>query len=221
MLNLGGCYTYEAYQDETPRIRGYNLWINYDGPKQADANLNGWLGRREYAGQEFDTWNVSGNASLWPTGSLYLSTEVSYGEAIDYANAQTGRQLTLEPSVEFKLSRGLSTRVGHTYEQFDVDDGRLYSANITYVGTLYQFTRRAFVRAIVQYENCDFDPANYPYEVDASESGLATQLLFSYKINPQTVLFLGYSDGHYGNQDIDLTQYERTFFAKIGYAWLM
>jgi len=224
-LNLGSGYTYEAYQDGTPRARGYNLWINYDGPKQADANIYGWVGKREYAGEDFDTWSVQGDASLWPNGSLLLAMNAEYGESIDYANAQTGRELTLRPYVEFKLGRGLSASVGHTYEQFDVDDGRLYAANVTFLRTVYQFTRRAFVRAIVQSEAYDYESDNYPddhpHAVDSEERTLAAQLLFSYKINPQTVFFLGYSDGHFGNQDIELTQYERTFFAKIGYAWVM
>jgi hypothetical protein len=47
---------------------------------------------------------------------------------------------------------------------------------------------------------------------------LFTQLLFSYKINPQTVLFLGYTDSGIGTANIDLTRASRTFFLKIGYA---
>lgn len=42
-----------------------------------------------------------------------------------------------------------------------------------------------------------------------------------YKLNPQTVFFLGYSDNHEGDQDTDLTQSGRTLFAKIGYAWVL
>jgi hypothetical protein len=221
LLNLGGCYTYEAYQDGTPRIRGYNLWFNYDGPKQADANVYGWIGRHEYAGEDFDTWSIDTDACFWPTGSLFLLMEMDYGETIDYENVQTGRIFSIEPLVEFKLGRGLSALIGHTYERFDIDEGRLYTANLTYVRTVYQFTHRVFIRAIVQHESCDFVPGNYPYDVSSEERTLATQFLFSYKINPQTVFFLGYSDGHFGDHEVELTQYERTLFAKIGYAWVL
>lgn len=48
-----------------------------------------------------------------------------------------------------------------------------------------------------------------------------TQLLFSYKINPRTVLFIGYSDNYLGSQDFGLTQLGRTFFVKLGYAWVL
>ncbi len=57
--------------------------------------------------------------------------------------------------------------------------------------------------------------------MEPEEQSLTSQVLFSYKLNPQTVLFLGYSDSHYGDQTVDLTQTERTFFAKVGYAWTL
>ena len=58
-------------------------------------------------------------------------------------------------------------------------------------------------------------------ELAARDSRLSSQVLLSYKLNPQTVLFLGYSDSHRGDQDTDLTQSVRTVFAKIGYAWVL
>jgi len=43
---------------------------------------------------------------------------------------------------------------------------------------------------------------------------------FSYKLNPQTVLFAGYSDNLFGDERVDLTRNDRTFFLKLGYAWV-
>ena len=48
-----------------------------------------------------------------------------------------------------------------------------------------------------------------------------TQLLFSYKINPRTVLFLGYTDNYFDGHEYGMTKKDYTFFAKIGYAWVM
>ena len=50
---------------------------------------------------------------------------------------------------------------------------------------------------------------------------ISTQLLFSHKPNPQTVLFVGYSDNRLGLRQIDLTQTDRTFSVKLGYAWIL
>jgi hypothetical protein len=43
------------------------------------------------------------------------------------------------------------------------------------------------------------------YDIGSEYKSFFTQLLFSYKINPRTVLFLGYSGSYSGDQDIQLT----------------
>jgi len=77
---------------------------------------------------------------------------------------------------------------------------------------------RTFVRAIVQYRSVDRNVAVYTVPVDEFDEGLFGQFLFSYKVNPQTVLFIGYSDNQAGTRSYDLTRTNRTFFAKMGYA---
>jgi hypothetical protein len=65
-----------------------------------------------------------------------------------------------------------------------------------------------------------YDPAVRPF-LEAKTETLFTQLLFSYKLNPQTVLFLGYSDNRLGTQELDLSQRDRSFFFKVGYALVL
>ena len=78
---------------------------------------------------------------------------------------------------------------------------------------------RTFVRWIGQHLDLDRDPGLDSFPVGARSRDFFNQLLFSYKINPLTVLFLGYSDTHAGTESIDLTQQRRTLFLKVGYAW--
>jgi hypothetical protein len=62
--------------------------------------------------------------------------------------------------------------------------------------------------------------ALYIEEVDAHSRDVGRQLLYSYKLNPQTVFFLGYSDQYVDEDNLDgLTVSDRTWFMKIGYAW--
>jgi hypothetical protein len=58
------------------------------------------------------------------------------------------------------------------------------------------------------------------FDIDPVYKRLFTQRLFSYKINPQTVLFIGYGDNYLGNRDYSLSQSDRAFFVKLGYAWV-
>lgn len=73
----------------------------------------------------------------------------------------------------------------------------------------------------LQYVDYHHSPELYTVPVDERFQHLFTQLLFSYKINPQTVLFVGYSDNHFGDHQTHLTQTDRTVFVKLGYAWVM
>ncbi len=58
-------------------------------------------------------------------------------------------------------------------------------------------------------------------DTDARSTTMGSQLLFSYKINPQTLFYLGYSDNHLRDDEVlSLTRADRTFFAKFSYAWL-
>ena len=76
----------------------------------------------------------------------------------------------------------------------------------------------------MQYQNIERNPERYDVPVARETRTLFTQLLFSYKVNPQTVLFLGYSDNARGLltaelERNDIMRTDRTFFLKLGYAW--
>jgi len=222
MLNFGSEYSYEKMENGDLRSKGYSFWANYEGVKESFADLNGFFGVETHEGEAFDVWRVYYDGGYWPTGSLFVMADGSYGEFVDYDNLRTGHRFTVAPRVEAKLGDRLSAEVCHTYQRFDVDDGRLYTANVSYLKTVYQFTPRAFLRAILQNVHYDMNPHAYgDPDMDSEYRGLGSQVLFSYKINPQTVFFLGYSDSYAGDQDVDLTQSQRTVFAKIGYALVL
>ena len=73
--------------------------------------------------------------------------------------------------------------------------------------------------AVLQYTDITRDPALYTFPTPAQTRRLFSQYLFSYKLNPQTVLRMGRSDNASGTQAIDPTRTDRTFFMKIGSAW--
>ena len=62
----------------------------------------------------------------------------------------------------------------------------------------YTFTSRVFVRAIGQYVQTTRDPTLYLSEVARKTRGFSGSALFAYKLNWQTVLFVGYGD----NRDV-------------------
>ena len=78
---------------------------------------------------------------------------------------------------------------------------------------------RTFVRVILHYRQVDRDAAQHTTSVTPELEQFFTQFLASYKVNPQTAFFLGYTDNHFGTDQFDLQRRERTLCLKLGYAF--
>ncbi len=196
-------------------------WVELNGPLQ--SYMEAYVGRRDrfFNGVTFDETFASTYAEVQPTGDFFLSLFARVADEIDFVNTQAGDLLQFEPTVRYNLGLHLRTVLTHIYQKLDVEGGNLFTANLTQLTTVYQFNVRTFLRAILQYTDIDRTPALYTAaEVDEHTEALFSQLLFSYKLNPQTVLFVGYSDNSLGDQRVDLTRTDRTLFLKIGYAWV-
>jgi hypothetical protein len=221
MLNVGSGYEYEDDFDGDLLHKCGIFWFNYAGPIQSYFNMNGAYGKERYDGVEFDAWGVWVDVSMTPSGdfSFYIGSE--YGTRIDYDHTRRGMQFEVYPEIEYRLGKHLVLDIEHAYEHLDVDDGRLYTANVSQLKAVYQFNKRMFFRVITQYVHYDRQVDLYEDEdTNSVEQSVFNQLLFSYKLNPQTVFYLGYSDNFEGDQDVDVRQTDRAVFAKIGYAWV-
>lgn len=220
MLNFGSDYEQHYEHDDGDLIhKGFSWWFNYSGLKQSFTNMWGFFGKYRYDGVEFDRRRIGGEAGLWPTGSLFVMLWAEGGDEVDYDHTRDGRQLSAQPYIVYKAGRHLEIGLKHTYDRLNVEGDRLYTANISWLRAVYQFNSRMFLRAILQHVHYERNKSLYEDpDVDAETTDFSSQVLFSYKVNPQTMVFIGYSDVHYGNQDYDITQTDRTIFAKVGYA---
>ena len=77
----------------------------------------------------------------------------------------------------------------------------------------------------VIYNNTTRNVDNYiygdPEDLTKSSKNVSTELLYAYKLNPQTVFYLGYSDSSYTEEEFsDLEQNQRSVFMKFSYAWI-
>ncbi len=221
LLNLGTSYQWEKDHDDNLLYKSFILKFDYNGPAQSFVGLNGNIGKRGFMGIEFDENFIEVNAGFQPSGAISFSVYGKYGDQIDIVNVQPGKVLTLSPILRLNLGTHLAVDLGHDYERLDVEGGRLYTANLSNLRMVYQFDKRTFLRAILQFENYKFDPDLYFFPRNPRYQHLFSQILFSYTINPQTVLFIGYSDDHFGFQGVNLTQNNRTAFIKIGYALML
>jgi hypothetical protein len=227
-LNSGFGYVHNDELEGGKLENFFDFWMNYNGPMRSEFNVYGMIGRESWENENdefdkrfFDKRIIDANVGLWPTGTMLTRLGATFGDDVDRRNGRQATRLTLEPMVYLNLARRLNVVASHEYERLDISEGRLYTANITYLRTAYQFTRRMFLRAILQHVDYVYETEHYTEARDSRFRHFASQVLFSYKINPQTVLYLGYSDSHLGDDETDLEQQDRTFFAKIGYAWVL
>jgi hypothetical protein len=154
-----------------------------------------------------------------PAGGLRFLLASVFGDEVDYSNSRKANSLILLPVAELGLGRHINLNLQHSFQRLTFEGDQILQANLTQLKLIYNFNVRCFVRGIVQYLDVSRNPDLYLFPVLQKTKTLFSQFLFSYKLNPQTVLFLGYSDNYLGMTGVDLGQTDRTFFVKLGYAW--
>lgn len=222
-IRLGGDYdvTTDSTGQELEREAEMNL--NISGPLQSQISVGGGIRDKFFNGTEFSQTFYFNWLEVRPTGNLWLGLFTTGGDAIDFGSTRPANRFRIEPNVTYNFGRHLRANLRHTYEKLDVDGGTLFTANLSQLRLTYQFNLRTFARVILQ--NTDIsrsvelfsDPASVAPQTDR----LFTQLLGSYKLNPRTVIFVGYSDTYRGDDQINLTQTDRAIFVKVGYAWVL
>jgi hypothetical protein len=199
----------------------YVIKFNYEGPLQSHAFLRPRHVREGWAGEEYEYDELWAHLCLHPNGNSYAWIDVIAGGRLDYAGGREGERLQVHPGFWYQAGRHLRFELDYTREQMEVDAGWLYDAGVGQLGVAWQFDSRTFVRAILQHVDYEFNPEVDLADREPEYQHLFSQLLFSYKLNPQTVFFLGYSDNSYGDVTTDLTRQDRTLFVKVGYAFVM
>jgi hypothetical protein len=209
-VDVGRIMSYDGgFEDEWIRP---NLYLGLIG--QTSVWVQNLQSKERFAGQMFPgirRWTLG--AETHPREILFVGAEISAGRLIRRSsNPVLGKAIdasiwgTLKPTARLVIdpSWGYS-------KMDDVDLGNIFEGYILRTRMSYQLTRELFLRFIVQYDG--FDDA------------LDVEPLFTYRINPFTVFFLG-STGNYmnlttegadGRPDSDWRRVEQQFFAKIQY----
>ena len=148
-----------------------------------------------------------------------------WGDAIDYVDGRPGHGGDVSLSARFQLGDHLELRWNDALAWLDIDTPdharrRLFTAGVHRLKATYNFTNRMFLRAIAQYIRTDRNPSLYSdSSVPRREAGFSGSALFAYKVNWQTVLFVGYGDNRALNDRYDLVRSDRQFFLKLSYAF--
>ena len=174
-----------------------------------------------WEGVNYDRQSLRAYAEMQPAGGISFGILGVYGDKVDYTNDRLGQNIRFQPRVTWNMTQNLLLRLQGVYSQLDTPDGdNIFKASVIDTRLTWQFNLRSFLRLTVQNTDIERNLAQYIEEEDARSRDMGRQLLYSYKLNPQTVLFLGYSDQYVDDDNIDgPIASDRTWFMKVGYAW--
>ncbi len=153
-----------------------------------------------------------------------MALEGFVGQEADFANARTGTGADVRLSGTLRPSEHVELRLNTSRRWLDVEPhdrpgGRLFTAQVERVRATYTFTSRVFLRLIGQYVDTRRDPALFVDETARRDASFSGSALFAYKLNWQTVLFLGYGDNRALSEEETLEREDRQLFLKLSYAF--
>jgi hypothetical protein len=146
------------------------------------------------------------------------------GQEIDFANARPGTGSTVNVSAMLNPTNHLNLMLTQNQSWVNVGDAagvtrQLFIARVSRVRGSYTFTSRMFVRATAQYVSTNRDPGLYRFNTIANSGTITGQVLLSYKLNWQSVMFVGYGDDRMLSTNDRFEKVDRQFFVKVSYAF--
>ena len=214
---------WDITHDDQGRVleREVEAYFSISGPMQSFVQVGGLNRDVLFDDILFEETKISLYGEVKPKGGLSLGVFSRWGDQVDFSNSRLGDQVLIEPFVNWNVNTHLLLRWESVFVSLDTQDGQqIFDAEVHDLRATWQFSRRSFLRLTTQYQSVERNQDVYLDEVDSKSERLGAQLLYSYKLNPQTVFFLGYSDNHVDDDDLEkLTATDRTLFMKIGYAW--
>jgi hypothetical protein len=156
-----------------------------------------------------------------PLPNLRVWSWMTKGDQVDFSNGRLGQASNFEVGGNWKIGKHFSSEIEYDYSDLDVEGGELFNAAQVDARFNIQFDLKSYLRLVVQYTNIERDVLLYrDDDVDSNNKYLSTQLIYAYKFNPQTLFYLGYSDGGFQDDHLDkINKDNRSIFMKMSYAW--
>jgi hypothetical protein len=184
--------------------------------RQGYLRMDWAKGREAWVGRQFDRGWLRAMGEAQFTRWLYAWVYYQTGDSVYYDRTDPfqGRSSGSELSLTFQPTSRLRQNIGYNRVAFDrASTGlRVYTVDLVNARTAYQFTRRFYLRAILQY--------------DSSRTRVLTDFLGSYEVVPGTVAYAGYGallnrqawrDGEWRSGEGEYLTTRRGVFFKVSY----
>jgi hypothetical protein len=151
----------------------------------------------------------------------FITTNGWVGEEVDFTTNRLGRGANWDVNATIRPTNHLALELTTSLRWLNIDGDRLFTSQVERLRATYAFNARMFLRAIVQNTRTNRDRELYgDAETDQHSGDLSNQLLFAYKLNWQTVFYVGYGDLQEATSEQgEFEPSNRQFFAKLSYAF--
>ena len=118
------------------------------------------------------------------------------------------------------LGRSVNLYAEASRQHLQRDGGTAFDASVADLRLGWQIDPRQRLRLALQGSRVQRDPALYLQPLLRERTGLATQVVYSYKVNPRTAFYAGLSWGGFSDdRQPDFFDNSRSLFLKYSYAW--
>lgn len=197
-----------------------SLGVDMNGPRNLQAGFNVRPGESVFVrSDQRDATYGSFFVQFDPSRRFTrVGIQGRVGQSVDFANDRVGRGASILALATLRPIDRLTLDLQANREWLDADGGRVFTAQVERLKTTYSFSAKSLVRGIVQYVSTERSPERYSFPVDRHSGNFLGSLLYSYKLNWQTVLFVGYGDDRIITPQNDLVRQDRSLFFKVSYA---
>lgn len=200
--------------------RELEAYLSVSAAREIEANIGGVTRERFWDGRLFDESFMTAFAQMTARPGLRLAVFLRAGDQLDLTASRMGRIRQFDPSLTADIGRGINLDLSYSHQRLQRDGGTAFEAQLLDARASWQFDPRQRLRLTVQGSDVERDQALYATPVDRRARDVGGQLLYSYKLNPRSAVFVGYSHGAFADDRIDtLFDSNRSVFLKLSYAW--
>jgi hypothetical protein len=149
-----------------------------------------------------------------------------FGDEIDFANDRPADGASLSLELELRPTDHLEVGFEVDRRWLDVKtdqglSGRLFTAEVAQLRSTYTFNAKSWLRLIGQWRSTErrLELYDVPEDYDELSEGFDGSLVFAYKLNWQTVLYVGFGDSRELDELQNLEPASREAFLKLSYAF--
>ena len=223
-----GIGEYQETQDGDPLWKQVSAGFGADGKFRSFTRLRLAHESVANAGEVFDRDRLYYQVNFGVSRLIsYVGFDGWIGDDVDFSQNRPGKGASVNTNLQLRPGEHLALSLTTGMRWLNLDQDRLFTSQVERLRATYTFNARMFVRAIVQNQRTNSDrllygdnPNDPTDDVDQHGGSLAAQLLAAYKLNWQTVFYVGFGDlQEVVGQQNDFLHSNRQFFAKISYAF--